>query len=177
MPNEQEARMWYSRYQTFPVRQISFAWSDAFSFLILPLALAISPTISAQTLSGEIKIGNTMPYSGPASAYGTIGRAQAAYFKMINEKGGIDNRKINFLTLDDAYSPAKTVEQTRRLVESNEVLLMFSAFGTATVSAVEKNLSDQKVPQLVFVTGARKWEARRNFPGMVGWQPAHPAEA
>jgi branched-chain amino acid transport system substrate-binding protein len=172
--------MWYPRYQTFTVRQISLARrdrSDAFSFLILLLALVVSPTTSAQTLSGEIKIGNTMPYSGPASAYGTIGRAQAAYFKMLNEKGGIDNRKINFLSFDDAYSPAKTVEQTRRLVESDEVLLMFGAFGTATVSAVQKYLADQKVPQLFFVTGASKWEARRNFPEMVGWQPTYRAEA
>src|SRR5258708_21876210 len=109
--------MWYSGYEAFPVWEMSFAGSEAFSFLILLSALAISPIASAQRLSGEIKIGNTMPYSGPGSAYGTIGRAQAAYFKMLNEKGGIDNRRINFLTLDDAYSPAKTVEQTRRLVE------------------------------------------------------------
>src|SRR5258708_24237525 len=173
MPNEQEARMWYSRYQTFPVRQISFAWSDAFSFLILPLALAISPTASAQTLSGEIKIGNTMPYSGPASAYGTIGRAQAAYFKMINEKGGIDNRKINFLTLDDAYSPAKTVEQTRRLVESNEVLLMFSAFGTATVSAAQKKSAAPKVPPPVFFSRPRKKEDRPKFLATHHRPPRH----
>src|SRR5260370_2932705 len=98
MPNEQEARMWYSRYQAFPVWQISFARSEAFSFLILLLALAISPTASAQTLSCEIKIGNTMPYSGPASAYETIARAQPAYFKMLHETGGIDNRRTNLLT-------------------------------------------------------------------------------
>src|SRR5258708_21199510 len=159
--------MWYSGYEAFPVWQISFARSEAFSFLILLLALAISPTASAQTLSGEIKIGNTMPYGGPASAYGTIGRAQAAYFKMLNEKGGIDNRRINFLTLDDAYSPAKTVEQTRRLVEGNEVLLMFGAFGTATVSAAQKNFAHQKVTQIVFLTCARKWGARLKFPRMV----------
>ena len=172
--------MWYPRHQTFTARRIPFARRDrrnALSSLVLLLALGIPPTASAQTLSGEIKIGNTMPYSGPASAYGTIGRAEAAYFKMLNEKGGIDNRRINFLSRDDAYSPAKTVEQTRRLVESDEVLLMFGAFGTATVSAVQKYLADQKVPQLFFVTGASKWEDRRNFPGMVGWQPTYRAEA
>jgi branched-chain amino acid transport system substrate-binding protein len=118
-----------------------------------------------------------MPYSGAASAYGTIGRLEAAYFNMLNEQGGIDGRKINFISLDDGYNPSKTVEQTRRLVESDGVLLMLSAFGTATVTAVQKYLSDRKVPQLFFVTGASKWEDREKNGWMIGWQPTYRTEA
>jgi branched-chain amino acid transport system substrate-binding protein len=138
--------------------------------------LMLVTPLPAQTGAGEIKIGNTMPYSGAASAYGTIGRMEAAYFKMLNEQGGINGRKINFISLDDGYNPSKTVEQTRRLVESDGVLLMFSAFGTATITAVQKYLSDQKVPQLFFVTGASKWEDREQYSWMIGWQPAYRTE-
>src|SRR5438445_7308805 len=105
----------------------------------------------------EIKVGNIMPYSGPASAYGTIGRAEAAYFRMINEQGGINGRKITFISYDDAYSPPKTVEQIRKLVESDGVLLIFNSLGTPTNTAVHKYLNQKQVPQLFVGTGATKW--------------------
>ena len=112
----------------------------------------------------EIKIGQTMPYSGPASAYGILGRAQAAYFQMVNEKGGINGRKIKFISLDDAFSPPKTVEATRRLVEDDGVLLTLSSVGTAAQSAVQKYLNAKKVPQLFLSTGASKFNDPARFP-------------
>ena len=121
----------------------------------------------------EIKIGNTMAYSGPASVYGTLGRAEAAYFRMINERGGVNGRKITFISLDDAYNPAKTLEHTRKLVEHDNVLLLFSGFGTVTSSAVHKYLNDRKVPQLFLVSGASKWGDPANFPWTMGWQPTY----
>ena len=105
----------------------------------------------------EIKIGNTMPYSGPASAYGTIGKAEAAYFNMINEQGGINGRKINFISRDDGYSPPKTVELVRKLVEEDQVLLIFNMLGTPPNTAIQGYLNDNKVPQLFVATGADKW--------------------
>ncbi len=124
----------------------------------------------------EIKIGNTMPYSGPASAYGTIGKAEAAYFKMINDKGGINGRKINFVSLDDGYSPPKTVEQTRRLVEQEDVLLDFSPLGTPTNTAIQKYLNAKKVPQLFVATGATKWGDPAHYHWTMGWQPTYQTE-
>jgi ABC-type branched-subunit amino acid transport system substrate-binding protein len=124
----------------------------------------------------EIRVGNIMPYSGPASAYGTIGKAQAAYFRMINERGGINGRKINFISYDDAYSPPKTVEQARKLVESDEVLLIFSSLGTATNSAIQKYMNAKKVPQLFVATGATKWGDPKNFPWTMGYQPNYQSE-
>jgi ABC-type branched-subunit amino acid transport system substrate-binding protein len=125
----------------------------------------------------EIKIGQTMPYSGPASAYATIGRAEAAYFQMINEQGGVNGRKINMLSLDDGYSPPKTVEQIRRLVEQDQVLLIFQSLGTPSNTAIQKYLNAQKVPQLFAATGATKWGDPKNFPWTMGWQPSYHAEA
>ncbi|MGP9810146.1 ABC transporter substrate-binding protein [Rhodopseudomonas sp. NSM] len=124
----------------------------------------------------EIKIGNIMPYSGPASAYGVIGRTEAAYFKMINDKGGINGRKINFITYDDAYSPPKTVEQARKLVESDEVLLIFNSLGTPPNSAIHKYMNSKKVPQLFVATGATKWNDPKDFPWTMGWQPNYQSE-
>ncbi len=124
----------------------------------------------------EIKIGQTMPYSGPASAYGTIGKAEAAYFKMINAQGGINGRKINLISLDDAYSPPKTVEQTRRLVEQEGVLIDFSPLGTPTNTAIQKYLNTKKVPQLFVATGATKWGNPKENPWTMGWQPAYQVE-
>ncbi len=126
----------------------------------------------------EIKIGQTMPYSGPASAYGAIGKAEAAYFKMINEeKGGINGRKINFMSLDDGYSPPKTVEQVRRLVEEDQVLATFQTLGTPSNTAIHKYMNAKKVPQLFVATGATKWGDPKNFPWTMGWQPNYQAEA
>src|SRR3954465_7730506 len=125
----------------------------------------------------EIKIGNIMPYSGPASAYGVIGKTEEAYFKMVNDNGGIKGRKINFISYDDAYSPPKTVEQTRKLVESDEVLFIFNALGTPTQSAVQKYLNSKKVPQLFLATGASKWNDPKDFPWTMGYQPSYRVEA
>ena len=125
----------------------------------------------------EIKIGNIMPYSGPASAYGMIGKTEEAYFKMINDKGGINGRKINFITYDDAYSPPKTVEQARKLVESDEVLLVFNPLGTPPNTAIQKYLNTKKVPQLFVATGATKWNDPKDFPWTMGWQPNYQSEA
>ena len=125
----------------------------------------------------EIKIGQTMPYSGPASAYGTIGKAEAAYFKMINDEGGIHGRKINLISLDDGYSPPKTVEQIRKLVEQDNVLLVFQSLGTPTNTAVHKYLNAKKVPQLFVATGATKWGDYKEYPWTMGWQPNYQTEA
>jgi ABC-type branched-subunit amino acid transport system substrate-binding protein len=124
----------------------------------------------------EIKIGNIMPYSGPASAYGVIGKTEAAYFKKINDAGGINGRKINFITYDDGYSPPKTVEQARKLVESDEVLLLFNALGTPPNSAIHKYMNSKKVPQLFVATGATKWNDPKDFPWTMGWQPSYQSE-
>jgi ABC-type branched-subunit amino acid transport system substrate-binding protein len=124
----------------------------------------------------EIKIGNTMPYSGPASSYGTIGKAEAAFFKMLNEQGGVNGRKINFISYDDGYSPPKTVEQTRRLVEQDGVLVMLNPLGTPTNSAIHKYLNQKKVPQLFVATGATKWNDPKDFPWTMGWQPNYQSE-
>lgn len=123
-----------------------------------------------------IKLGQTMPYSGPASAYSTIGRAEAAYFKMLNDKGGINGRKVELLSLDDAYSPSKTVEQVRRLVESDEVLAMFSILGTGPNIAVQKYLNIKKVPQLLPFSGATRWNDAKHFPWTTGSQPTYKTE-
>lgn len=121
----------------------------------------------------EIKIGNTSPYSGPASAFGTVARTEEAYFRKINAEGGINGRKIVFVSYDDAYSPPKAVEQTRKLVEGDEVLLVFNALGTATNSAVQKYLNTRKVPQLFVSSGAAKWNDPKNFPWTMGFSPTY----
>jgi ABC-type branched-subunit amino acid transport system substrate-binding protein len=125
----------------------------------------------------EIKIGNIMPYSGPASAYGVIGKTEAAYFKKINDAGGINGRKINFISYDDAYSPPKTVEQARKLVESDEVLFVFNSLGTPPNSAIQKYMNSKKVPQLFVATGATKWNDPKDFPWTMGWQPNYQSES
>jgi branched-chain amino acid transport system substrate-binding protein len=125
----------------------------------------------------EIKIGNIMPYSGPASAYGVIGKTEQAYFNKINAEGGINGRKINFISYDDGYSPPKTVEQARKLVESDEVLLIFNSLGTPPNSAIQKYMNMKKVPQLFVATGATKWNDPREFPWTMGWQPNYQSES
>ncbi|PDT71467.1 ABC transporter substrate-binding protein [Bradyrhizobium sp. C9] len=153
---------------------------------VLAAALAIVATSSSAALAQkkydtgasdtEIKIGNIMPYSGPASAYGIIGRTEAAYFKKINDAGGINGRKINFISYDDAYSPPKAVEQARKLVESDEVLLIFNSLGTPSNSAIQKYMNSKKVPQLFVATGATKWNDPKDFPWTMGWQPNYQSE-
>jgi len=125
----------------------------------------------------EVKIGHIVPYSGPASAYGIIGKTEEAYFKMINDNGGINGRKIKFISYDDAYSPPKAVEQVRKLVESDEVLLVFNALGTPSNTAIQKYLNAKRVPQLFVATGATKWNDPKHFPWTIGWQPSYQSEA
>ena len=125
----------------------------------------------------EVKIGNTMPYSGPASAYGIIGKTEAAYFTMINEQGGINGRKINFISRDDGYSPPKTVEVVRRMVEEDQVLFLFSTLGTPTNTAIHSYLNDNKVPQLFAATGADQWNDPKHFPWTMGLIPSYGTEA
>ena len=125
----------------------------------------------------EIKIGHINPYSGPASAYGAIGKAIGAYFDKVNAEGGINGRKIKFVTLDDGYNPAKTVEMTRKLVEEEEVLLVFQPLGTPPNSAIHKYMNQKKVPQLFVATGATKWGDPTNYPWTMGWQPNYQSEA
>ena len=125
----------------------------------------------------EIKVGNIMPYSGPASAYATIGKTEAAYFNKLNSEGGINGRKVNFISYDDGYSPPKAVEQARKLVESDEVLLIFNSLGTPSNSAIQKYMNAKKVPQLFISTGAAKWNDPKNFPWTMGWQPNYQTEA
>jgi branched-chain amino acid transport system substrate-binding protein len=125
----------------------------------------------------EIKIGNIMPYSGPASAYGVIGKTEQAYFNKINAEGGINGRKINFISYDDGYSPPKTVEQARKLVESDEVLFIFNPLGTPPNSAIQKYMNTKKVPQLFVATGATKWNDPKEFPWTMGWQPNYQSES
>lgn len=125
----------------------------------------------------EIRIGQTMPYSGPGSIYGEVGKTQAAYFKMVNEQGGINGRKINFLSLDDGYSPPKTVEGVRKLVEQEQVLLLYGMFGTATNSAVHRYLNAKKVPHLLLLTGASKWNDPKKNPWSMSFYPDYPSEA
>jgi branched-chain amino acid transport system substrate-binding protein len=124
----------------------------------------------------EVKIGNTMPYSGPASAYGTIGKVEAAYFKKINDEGGINGRKINFVSYDDSYSPPKAVEMVRKLVEDDQVLFVFNPLGTPSNTAIWKYMNDHKVPQLFVATGATKWGDPKGHPWTMGFQPNYQIE-
>ena len=149
----------------------------------LAMLTAISSGASAQkkydtgATDTEIKIGNIMPYSGPASAYGLIGKTEEAYFRKINAEGGINGRQITFVSYDDAYSPPKTVEQARKLVGSDEVLFIFNSLGTPPNSAIQKYMNAKKVPQLFVATGATKWNDPKEFPWTMGWQPNYQSES
>src|SRR5437588_815188 len=150
--------------------------------LLLSLCVGTNPAAAEKkydpgATDNEIKIGNIMPYSGPLSAYALIGRTEAAFFTKINAEGGINGRKIKFISYDDAYSPPKTVEQARKLVESDEVLLIFQSLGTPSNSAIQKYMNSKKVPQLFVATGATKWNDSQNFPWTMGWQPNYQSEA
>ena len=161
-------------------RVLSYAKSAALAGL---LAVAVATAANAQkkydpgATDTEIKVGNIMPYSGPLSAYATIGKTEAAYFKKINEEGGINGRKISFISYDDGYNPAKTVEQARKLVEDDEALLIFNPLGTPGNTAIQKYMNAKKVPQLFVSTGAAKWNDPKNFPWTMGWQPNYQVEA
>ena len=142
----------------------------------------VSQAASAQKKYGpgvtdsQIKIGNIMPYSGPASAYAVIGKTETALFQMINDEGGINGRKVSFISYDDGYSPPKTFEQARKLVEDDNVLLIFNSLGTPTNSAIHTYMNEKKVPQLFVATGATKWDDPKHFPWTMGWQPSYQTE-
>ena len=159
-------------------RVLSYATSVALAGL---LAVAASSANAQKkydpgATDTEIKVGNIMPYSGPASAYATIGKTEAAYFNKINSEGGINGRKINFVSYDDGYSPPKTVEQARKLVESDEVLLIFNPLGTPSNTAIQKYMNAKKTPQLFVATGASKFGDPKHFPWTMGWQPDYVSE-
>ena len=151
------------------------------ALLLAAVALATSPAMAQKKAAPgvtdtEIKLGQTMPYSGPASAYGAIGKSEAAYLTMINEQGGVNGRKLNLVSVDDGYSPPKTFEQTRRLIEQENVALIFSSLGTPTGVVVRKYLNDKKVPQLFQASGATFWGDHEHFPWSIGWQPNYQTE-
>src|SRR5206468_2557556 len=148
---------------------------------LLALAAMASPLLSERTLAagpgdGEIRIGNTMPYSGPAAAYGIIGKVISAYFDKINAEGGINGRRIRFISYDDAYNPEKTLDMTRKLVEEDKVLLTFAGLGTDPMAAVQPYLNANKVPQLFIASGATMWDKPREFPWTTGFQPSYQTE-
>ncbi|MBR0691887.1 ABC transporter substrate-binding protein [Bradyrhizobium lablabi] len=154
----------------------------AFSAALALLAATVTPSAAQKKYDvgasdSEIKVGNIMPYSGAASAYGVIGKTEEAYFRKINAEGGINGRKLTFISYDDAYTPPKTVEQARRLVESDEVLLIFNSLGTPPNSAIQKYMNQKKVPQLFVATGATKWNDPKEFPWTMGWQPNYQSES
>jgi branched-chain amino acid transport system substrate-binding protein len=145
-------------------------------------ALAATPAVAQKkydpgATDKEIKVGNINPYSGPTSAYGAIGKAIGAYFAKVNAEGGVNGRQIRYISVDDGYNPARTVEQTRRLVEQEEVLLIFQPLGTPPNTAIHKYLNQRKVPQLFVATGATLWGDPKNFPWTMGWQPSYQSEA
>jgi len=151
-------------------------------FALALMGLAAAPAAAQKKYDpgasdAEIKIGNTMPYSGPASAYGVIGKTEAAYFNKVNAEGGINGRKVNFISYDDAYSPPKTVEQVRKLIESDEVLLVFNPLGTPSNTAIQKYMNAKKVPQLFVATGATKWNDPQHFPWTIGFEPSYQSES
>jgi branched-chain amino acid transport system substrate-binding protein len=159
-----------------PKRMI--AWTLSAASLLLAGGLAFAAGQYGPGASdAEIKLGNTMPYSGPASAYGAIGKAEVAYFNMINEQGGINGRRINFITRDDGYSPPKTVELVRKMVEEDQVLALFQTLGTPPNTAIQAYANDNKVPQLFVATGADKWNDPKAHPWTIGWQPSYRIEA
>ncbi|MBC7956367.1 MAG: ABC transporter substrate-binding protein [Cytophagales bacterium] len=154
-------------------------WAAACATLavaLIPVSASAAGKYGPGASDTEIKLGQTMPYSGPASAYGTIGKLHVAYFKMINEQGGINGRKINLISLDDGYSPPKTVEQVRKLVEQDEVLALFNTLGTAPNSAIHKYVNAKKVPHLFLSTGATKWGDPKNFPWTIGFNLSYQSE-
>ncbi len=164
------------RIQNVPLRRtLQLAASLCFAAL-LPFSVHAQKQYDTGATDKEIKLGNLVPYSGPVSAYGTIGKAMSAYFDKVNASGGVNGRRINFITADDAYNPAKSVEQTRKLVEQDEVLAMVGSLGTSHSLAVQRYLNSKKVPQLFVATGASRFGDPKNFPWTMGWQPTYEAE-
>ena len=150
--------------------------ASATAFAFAPSIVRAQKKYDPGVTDKEIKLGHTNPYSGPLSAYGVIGKAEAAYWTMVNDTGGINGRKVNFISYDDGYQPPKTVEMVRKLVEDDKVLAMFQLLGTPTNTVVHKYLNQKKVPQLFVATGASKWGDPKNFPWTMGWQPDYATE-
>jgi branched-chain amino acid transport system substrate-binding protein len=157
-------------------RQLLIALGLGGTAMLIPGMARAEKNYDVGATDTEIKIGNTGPYSGPGSSYSTIWKCEAAFFKMINGQGGINGRKINFLSYDDAYSPPKTVEQVRKLVESDQVLFLFNTAGTPTNTAIHKYMNQKKVPHLLLATGATKWGDPEHFPWTIGFQPTYQSE-
>ena len=157
------------------MRRLTLAATTALALVLMAGAVraADTPGVTAT----EIKIGNTSPYSGPASTYGVLGKLETAYFAMLNEKGGIAGHKITYISLDDTYSPPKTMEQARRLVEQDQVAFLFATLGTPTNSAIVRYMNQKKVPHLFLATGADKWGDIKDYPFTIGWQPSYRTEA
>src|SRR3954468_8252833 len=165
------------REKTMPVRSRNLLALTAFAVAtVVATAASAQKKYDAGATDTEIKIGNIMPYSGPASPYGAIGKTEAAFFKMINDKGGINGRKIDFVSYDDGYSPPKAIEQARKLVESDEVLLIFQPLGTPSNSAIMKYMNAKKEPQLFVASGGTKFGDPKNFPWTMGFQPNYQSE-
>ncbi|OYU98526.1 MAG: branched-chain amino acid ABC transporter substrate-binding protein, partial [Burkholderiales bacterium PBB5] len=158
-------------------RSIVLAPLAAVAAAALPTAAFAQKKYGPGASDTEIKIGQTIAYSGPASAYGQLGRAEAAYFKFLNDKGGINGRKINFISVDDGFSPPKAVEMTRKLVEQDEVALMFGMLGTALNTATRPYLNQKKIPQLFIAAGSATFASGEKFPWTIGWQPTLMGEA
>ena len=158
------------------MNRLSLVAASVAALLISPVALA-QKKYDAGADDKEIKVGGISPYSGPASAYGAIGKAIGAYFDKVNAEGGINGRKLKWISLDDGYNPAKTVEQARKLVEEEEVLFVFNTLGTPPNSAIHKYMNGKKTPQLFVATGATKWGDPKNFPWTMGWQPNYQSES
>jgi branched-chain amino acid transport system substrate-binding protein len=158
------------------MKRITIAGFSAASFVLASELVLAAGQYGLGVSDTEIKIGNTMPYSGPASAYGTVGKSEAAYFAMINDQDGINGRKINFISRDDGYSPPKTVEVVRKLVEEDKVFLLFGMLGTPTNTAIQGYLNDNKVPQLFIASGADKWNDPKHYPWTMAWYPSYRIE-
>jgi ABC-type branched-subunit amino acid transport system substrate-binding protein/TRAP-type uncharacterized transport system substrate-binding protein len=173
--------VWHALELRLPLAGEPIRWprnvAAALIFAAMAGPMATERVSAASPGDNEIRIGNTMPYTGPASSYGIIGKTIAAYFDKINAEGGINGRKINFISYDDAYNAAKTVELTRKLVEEDRVLLIFAGLGTAPEAAVQPYLNSKKVPQLFVASGASMWDQPRQFPWTMGWQPSYQTEA
>jgi len=174
--------MHWHKLDNVPSANIESRWprkvaTGALRLAFMAIAILLGAASNSRAADGEIRIGNTMPYSGPASAYGVIGKVIAAYFNKVNDEGGINGRRINFISYDDSYSPPKTVELTRKLVEDDKVLLIFAGLGTATSAAVRPYLNANKVPQLFVASGASMWDQPRDFPWTMGYQPNYQTEA
>ncbi|CAN5892708.1 ABC transporter substrate-binding protein [soil metagenome] len=158
------------------IQRRAFAAAGA-AFVLTPGWASAQKKYDPGATDAEIKLGHTNPYSGPASAYGTIGKAIGAYWRMVNDQGGVNGRQINFITYDDGFSPPKTVEMVRKLVEADQVFSIFQLLGTATNTVVQKYLNQKKVPQLFIATGASKWGMPKEFPWTMGWHPDYDTEA